>query len=152
MLENTYTLSTETVGGITRYFVTFFDGQGIIQMTEVSYPVYLEFLRFVKTERNLKRWTERHIEQSSLTCETLYKRAFKQPKCVEDVVVDKLKKELLQQVIDNLPETQRRRFSLYYEFDLTYEQIAEIEGRHFTSIRESVRKAEETIKNIMKNF
>jgi hypothetical protein len=39
-------------------------------------PVYLEFCRFVKQERNLRRWDERHTEYSELTEETLMRRAF----------------------------------------------------------------------------
>ena len=61
--SNPYTLRTEVSGGITRYYVSFTDGQAIHRETEVSRPVYLEFLRFVKIERSLRRWDERHIEQ-----------------------------------------------------------------------------------------
>ncbi|MGI6176338.1 MAG: hypothetical protein ACOYJC_09355 [Christensenellales bacterium] len=53
--ENPYTLRTEVVEGITHYYVSFQDGQAIMRETEVSRPVYLEFLRFVKHERNLRR-------------------------------------------------------------------------------------------------
>jgi len=69
MFDNTnpYTLRTETVEGIIRYFISFTDGQAVYREIEVSRPVYLEFLRFVKTERNLRRWDERHSEQSDLT-------------------------------------------------------------------------------------
>jgi hypothetical protein len=57
MFDNTnqYTLRTEIHEGITRYYVSFADGQTVHRETEVSRPVYLEFLRFVKTERNLRR-------------------------------------------------------------------------------------------------
>jgi hypothetical protein len=67
MFDNTnpYTLRTEVVGGITRYYVAFTDGQAVLRETEVSRPVYLEFLRFVKVERNLRRFDERHIERFS---------------------------------------------------------------------------------------
>jgi hypothetical protein len=69
MFDNTnpYTLRTEVVEGITHYYVSFQDGRIIMRETEVSRPVYLEFLRFTKHERNLRRWDERHTEQSELT-------------------------------------------------------------------------------------
>jgi len=149
---NPYTLRTETREGIAYYYVSFTDGQAILRETEVSRPVYLEFLRFVKTERNLRRWDERHLEQSELTDETLYARSLHQPKSTEESAFDSLQDEHLRQIIAKLPETQRRRFVLYHEFGLTYEQIAEMEGRNISSIYESVHGAEEKIKEKMKFF
>ncbi|MDR3149871.1 MAG: RNA polymerase subunit sigma [Oscillospiraceae bacterium] len=47
MFDNTnlYTLRTEVAEGIMHYYVSFKDGQAILQETEVSSSVYLEFLR-----------------------------------------------------------------------------------------------------------
>ena len=143
---NPYALRTETAGGITRHYVSFMDGQDTTQETEVSRPVYLEFQRFNKIERNLRRWDERHIEQSDLTDETLYDRALRQPKSLEETVYDSQRDELLRLAVQSLPKIQRRRFVLYHEHGLTYEQIAEIEGCHFTSVRIAVLRAEEKIK------
>lgn len=108
---NPYTLRTEVAEGMTRYFISFMDGQAILRETEVSRPVYLEFLRFVKAERNLRRWDERHTEQSDLTDESLYDRALHKPKSVEDTAFDSLRNEKLRQAIQKLPELQRRRSS-----------------------------------------
>ena len=154
MFDNTnpYTLRTEIVEGITHYYVSFADGQAIPRETKVSRPVYLEFCRFVKRERNLRRSDERHIEQSDLTDETLYNRALQPPKSVEDAAIDDIRDEQLRQVIAELPETQRRRFILYHEFGLTYEQIAEMEGCTKRAIKFSVDLAEEKIKEKLKDF
>jgi RNA polymerase sigma-70 factor (ECF subfamily) len=149
---NPYTLRTEVSEGITRYFVSFQDGQAIPRETEVSRPVYLEFLRFVKAERNLRRWDERHTEQSDLTDESLYDRALHKPKSVEDAAFDSLRSEKLRQAIQELPELQRRRFVLYHEFGLTYEQIAEMEGYRKSAICESVLRAEKKIREKIKNL
>jgi len=51
-----------------------------------------------------------------------------------------------------LPATQRRRFILYHEFGLTYEQIAEMEGCSKVSAFRSVSRAEEKIKDELRNF
>ena len=147
---NPYTLRTEVAEGITRYFVSFQDGQAIPRETEVSRPVYLEFLRFVKAERNLRRWDERHTEQSDLTDESLYDRALHKPKSVEDAAFDSLRNEKLRQAIQELPELQRRRFVMYHEFGLTYEQIAEMEGCSKASAFRSVGRAEEKIREKLK--
>ena len=150
--ENPYTLRTEIIEGITRYFVSFTDGQAVHRETEVSRPVYLEFLRFVSIERSLRHWDERHREHSELTEATLHKRALNPPASVEETVFDCLRNEQLRLAIQQLPEIQRRRFVLYHEFGLTYEQIAEMEGRHRTTICESVLRAEEKIREKIENI
>lgn len=106
---NPYALRTEVSEGMTRYFISFMDGQATLREAEVSRPVYLEFLRFVKTERNLRRWDERHTEQSDLTDVSLYDRALHKPKSVEDAAFDSLRNEKLRLAIQDLPEIQRRR-------------------------------------------
>ena len=154
MFDNTspYTLRTEDVEGITHYFVSFKDGQAADCETEVSLSVYLELLRSVKDERNLRRSDERHIEQSELMETTLYNRAFIPHKSVEDAVFDSMRNEQLRLAIQNLPEIQRRRFVLHHEFGLTYEQIAAREGCKKQSVCDSVLLAEEKIKEKIKNF
>jgi len=153
MFDNTnpYTLRTEDVEGITHYYVSFIDGQAVHHETEVSHRIYLEFKSFVKIECSLRHWNERHREHSELTEETLHKRAFYPQKSVEETTLDILRDEQLRIAIESLPEIQRRRFILYHEFGLTYEQIGKMEKRHFTSIQESVLRAEEKIKNIFEN-
>ena len=148
--SNPYTLRKEIVEGFTRYYVLFIDGQAVYRETEVSQPVYLEFLRFIKTERNLRRWDERHIEQSDLSEEMLYRRAFLLPKSADEMALDLQLKEILRRAIQDLPDTQRRRFILYHEFGLTYERIAMIEGCKKQSVCEAVFRAEEKIKKIFK--
>jgi RNA polymerase sigma-70 factor (ECF subfamily) len=147
-----YSLRLEEKCGLTHYFVSFTDGQAIPRETEVSRPVFIEFIRLFRTERNLQRWDERHIEQSELLEGTLLRRVLHPPKSVEEVVFDSERNESLRLAIQLLTETQRRRFVLHHEFGLTYEQIGDIEGRHYTSIGESILKAERKIYEIMKKF
>ena len=149
MFDNTnhYALRTEIVEGIMRYYVSFTDGQNVPRETEVSRPVYLEFLRFIRIERNLRRWDERHIEQSDLTDETLHDRALYPQKSIEDTAFDSLRNEQLRLAVQSLPEIQRRRFVLYHEFGLTYEQIAEMEGCTHVAVLRAVKKAQDSIKN-----
>lgn len=150
MLDSTkrYVLRTENVEGIDRYYVSFKDAQGGLQETEVSHPVYLEFCCFEKQERNMRRSDERHIEQSELAEETLYKRALRPPKSTEEMVSDKLRNEWLYGIVAQLPETQRRRLLLYYVDGMTYEEIAGIENCTFQAVAKSVKTAENFIKNI----
>ena len=154
MFDNTnpYTSRTENVGGFTRYYISFTDGQGIDRETEVSRPVYLEFSRFVRSERNLRRWDERHTERTDLTDEALRDRTLNPQKGVEETVFDSLRNEQLLLAIQNLPTIQRRRFVLYHEFGLTYERIAKMEGRAKTPVKRSVDRAEKKIREKIKLF
>ncbi|MDR1184195.1 MAG: sigma-70 family RNA polymerase sigma factor [Coriobacteriales bacterium] len=149
---NPYTLRTECAEGITHYYISFTDGQANHRETEVSRPVYLEFCRFVKQERNLRRWDERHTEYSELTEETLMRRSLRPPKGVEEAVFDGQRDKRLRQAIEELPELQRRRFVLYHEFGLTYGQIAQMEGCSKMSAKRAVDRAEEKIREELKNF
>ena len=112
----------------------------------------MEFLRFIKVERNLRRWDERRTEQSELTDETLYNRALNSQKAVEEIVFENLQNETLRMAIHGLPEIQRRRFILHHELSLTYEQIAKIEGSKRQPVTRSVERADEKIREAIKNF
>jgi RNA polymerase sigma-70 factor (ECF subfamily) len=124
------------------------DGQGVKQEVEVLHPVYLEFLRFVKKERNLKRWTERYQEHTKLTEEELYKRLLYSPKSIEDILFENIRNDLFIKILENLTEKQRQRFVLYFEFEMTYEQIAEMEGCTKRAIKFSIDQVMEKIKNL----
>ena len=55
--------------------------------------------------------------------------------------------EELHKAIARLPDTQRRRLVLYYFQQLTYEQIAGMEGCTFQAVAKSVAAAEKRLKN-----
>ena len=147
---NPYTLRTEAIDGITHYFVSFKDGQAALRETEVSRPVYLEFLRFIKDERNLRRFDERHVEQSELTEGALITRALHPPKSIEEIAFENLRNAFLRITIQCLPKVQRRRFILYHEFGLTYEQIAKMEGCTKMPVKRSIDRAEAKIRENIK--
>ncbi len=149
---DTYTLRAEVTDGITRYFVCFKDGQGVFHETEVSPIVYSAFCQFVKTERNLQRSDERHIEQSDLSDELLSKRAVHPQKSIEDIIADAEWANALQSAIAELSETQRRRFVLYYYSELTYKQIAEMEGCSHVAVMRSIEKAKAAIEKRIRNL
>ena len=153
MFDNTnpYSLRKEVVGGLTYYYVSFIDAQGALQETKISRQVYLEFARFVKRERNLRRSDERHIEQSELTENMLNNRAKITLPSTEETAIENMRDAFIQKAIAALPEIQRRRFTLYYESEYTYEQIAEMEGCTKRAIKFSVDRAKEKIIEEIKN-
>jgi len=148
--ENSYTLRTEEIKGIVRYIVRFKDSQDTLQEVEVPHSVFDALDSSSKKEEALARQDRRHIEQAELADAELYDRAASKPKSVEDVVLENLRNEKLEQAIAELPETMRRRFLLYHDCGITYERIARIENRNVKSIFESVRTAEEKIREKIK--
>ena len=145
---NPYTVFEVQEGGITKYFVSFNDGQAV-QEIEVSCDVYKEFQSFLQIERNLRRSDERNTEQSDLTELTLHKRAIDLPLPMEDAVMKKLTVEKLKISIARLPEIQRRRIYQYFFENKTYDEIAKAEHCTKRAIKFSVDAA---IKNLKKSL
>lgn len=138
--------------GNEHYYVSFKDGLGINHDIEITLELYLEFLSFEKQYKRESNIFDRYIEHLDLTEKQLNQRAFHPAKTVEEQVVDEITRGILDKAISELPETQRRRFILYYDFGLTYEKIAQMEGCSKMAIKYSVDIAVEKIKNKIKNF
>lgn len=128
------------------YFLSFQDGQSVPHELEIQKALYDLFNAFELRDLSYLNQVDRHIEQSELTEAALYQRAFLAPDSTEETALDSIENELLHRVIDKLPETQRRRLLLYYFGELTYEQIAMMEGCTFQAVAKSVNTAEKTIK------
>ena len=152
-MDKVYTLRTEVRGdGKTAYFISFTDGQGEFYDLEVSEPFFVEFRQMERKNRNLQQSDWRHQEASDLWDKTLYKRAFRVPKIVEELIFDAEQRELINKAIAALPEIQRRRFLLYHEYDFNYRQIGEMEHCRPQSIRYSVIRAREKIKAVIEKY
>ena len=152
-MDKVYTLRTEMRSDSkTAYFISFTDGQGEFYDLEVSEAFYIEFRQMERKNRNLQQSDWRHQEASDLWDETLYKRAFRVPKSVEELTFDAEQRELLRKAISALPEIQRRRFLLYHEYDFNYRQIGEMEHCRPQSIMHSVTRAREKIKAVIEKY
>jgi len=123
------------------YFVSFIDGQGIWQKAEVSLPIYQAFQQFVRTERNLRRWDERHIAGTLLEDSVV-----RSTQSAEDVVIKRQRCEEVRKAIRTLPKIQHRRFVLRYGLGFTYEKIARIEGCSFQQVAKAIKAAKNKIK------
>lgn len=136
----------------TSYHISFRDGQGKIQKLCVSYDFYMAFRRLELDERKIEGWDYRHREFSEIMEETLNWRAIRQPKSIEEVILEEERAELLQRAIHTLPEIQRRRFLLYYEYDFNYYQIGAMEHCTPQAARRSVIIAREKVKEQMRKY
>ena len=150
--KKAYTLKEEIREDGTRYSIGFKDGQGDYHELEVSPTFYAQFRRLELNNRKLENWDWRHREFSEIWDETLNRRALRLPKTLDELLMDKERDALLYRLIDELPETQRRRFLLYYEYDLNYYQIGAMEHCTASSARSSVVIAREKIKAQMKKY
>ncbi len=150
--DKVYTLREENARSVTKYFISFTDGQGVFHNLEISGTLYIEFRQLERTNRNLQQSDERHREYSELTEVTLNKRARVTPKSVDEFIIEAERSELLQQAIANLPDIQRRRFLLYYEYDYNYYEIGAMEHCTPQSARQSVVRAREKIKAQMEKY
>ncbi len=148
----TYTLREETAESGTRYFISFKDGQGSYHELEVSEKLFIEFRQMERRNRNLLQWDERHREFSEVYDETLNRRALRLPKSIEELIIEQERFELLNRTIAALPEIQRRRFLLYYEYDYNYYEIAAMEHCTASSVGQSIIRAKEKIKAQMKKY
>lgn len=147
-----YTLKKETTENVTRYFIGFKDGQGDYHELEVSPVFYAEFRRLELNNRKLENWDWRHKEFNEIWDETLNKRARRLPKSAEELMIEAERSELLQQAIVNLPEIQRRRFLLHYEYDYKLCEIGRMEHCAASSVGKSVSLAREKVKVQMKEY
>ena len=143
---NPYTL-TITEG---HYYLSFKDGRGKQQNIEIDEMLYQTFDRFELEDISHLNRVSRHIEHSELTDETLNDRAFYKAERIEDIVSESIECEQLHRAVSELSEVQRRRLKLYFFGELTYEQIAKLEGCKYQAVQSSVKAALKAIKKFMK--
>lgn len=148
----TYTLREEAAENGTRYFISFKDGQGGYHELEVSEQFFTEFRQMERRNRNLLQSDERHKEFFELSDEALNKRARVTPKGVDELIIEQERSELLHRIIAALPEIQRRRFLLYYEYDFNFYQIGEMEHCTASAVQKSVSVAREKVKAEMRKY
>lgn len=133
-----------------RYHLSFKDARGVMQNIEIDKVLYELFNRFELEDISYLNRVSRHIEHSELTEASLNDRAFYKAESLEESVSRSIEYEQLHKAISKLPETQRRRLLLYFFGELTYEQIAELEGCKYQAIQSSIYEAIKTLKKILK--
>lgn len=147
--DNPYTLLSD--GELNIYIINFKDSRNINQNIYVTKEVFEAFDKFELEDISQMHKYDKYIEHSEVFEETMYKRAFKFEKSVEDIVEQKLKFNNLLNEINNLNDIQKRRFVMYYFYEMNIEDIAKIEGCTFQAISKSISLAIEKIRKNFKN-
>ncbi len=145
---NPYTL-TITEG---RYYLSFKDRRGKQQNIEIDEVLYQTFDRFELEDISHLNRVSRHIGHSELTEETLNDRTFHKAKQIEDIVSESIEYEQLHRAVSKLPKVQCRRLKLYFFGEMSYEQIAKLEGCTKRAVKFSVDIAVEKLKKNFKKF
>lgn len=135
-----------------RYYLSFKDSRGALQSIEIDEVLYELFNRFELEDISYFNKLSRHIEHSELTEASLNERAFCKPESIEEEVSRNMEYELLHRVIEKLSEVQWRRLLLYFFGEMTYEQIAAIEGCTKKAVKFSVDIAIEKLKKDFGTF
>ena len=71
---------------------------------------------------------------------------------IEEIVFRKFRKKQLHKAMGKLPKKQKRRLILHYFYDMTYKEIAEIEGCSVRAVGYSIQKAVKELKKILKKI
>ncbi len=146
--DNPYTLSyNETTKS---YVVEFKDNKNAIQKVEITEEIYQALDKFELEDISQIHKYRKHIEHNEVYEETLYHRAINITVSIDEEIESRFINEELKDAINKLSEVQKRRIKMYYFEDKTLEEIAKIEGCHFTSVKESISSGLKKLKNLLK--
>ncbi len=135
-----------------KYFVSFTDGDGEFHRVEINLDIYSALFELNKTDRNLTRSDERNLEHSEITERNLNKRSFEKPKGIEEIILEKEMKTLFWEAIGELPDIQRKRLLLYYEYGFSLKEIAVMEKCSIRAIQYSIEIAKKKLEEKIKKF
>ncbi len=133
-----------------RFYIAFTDCEGVHRELEIDKALFETLNRFELDDLSFLNEVDNHYEHSELTEASLNARAFCQPETVEEIALQHFQNEQLHTAIAQLPEKQRTRLILYYFGELTYEQIAEMEGCKYQTVQESIYAALKKLKNFLR--
>ena len=141
---DSYTL--EYIEDEDKYYISFEDSAKQECRIEIEKEIFDIYMSSKKAYIKIKNETSRHLEHSLLSEVDIYKRAFEKSNNVVDIIMQKLESEKLQAALNKLTKEQRRRILLYYDYQLTMEEIALIEKCSKQSVQESIRWGMKKIK------
>lgn len=134
-----------------RYFIEYSDEIDRCRI-EVSLKEFREFNSFKSKNIKYKNIYDRYFEHSEQSEETIQKHMVKMVEGVEDIVYRNLMREEIEHALISLNEIQKRRFVMYYIDEMTYEEIAKVEGCTKRAIKFSVDASKKNLQKILKNL
>ena len=132
-----------------RYYIRFKDGSHVEHCLEIPKELFALLDQFELDDLSFLNEWDRHLEQSEQTEASLNARAIHRRETVEEEVFRHIENEMLHRAIVTLPEVQRRRLTLYYFGNLTYQEIADLDGCSKVAVKYTIDKALATLKKII---
>lgn len=133
--DNPYFLHSDEKNDI--YIVQFSNGDSQYNI-EISKDLFYEFDNIERYEARKIQYDKRYLEQSYQTDISLYNKAINKPLSVEDKTIKDIDYKKLNRAIGTLSKMHRRRILLYYDYNLSLSEIAEIEGCSKVAIKYSI--------------
>ncbi len=134
------------------YTVEFVDNKKVIYKVEISEEVYQAFDKFELEDISRIHKFRKHIEHLEVYEETLNARMVDKPMAIEEVVEQKILMDNIKEIIDSLPDIQRRRLKKYYFDNKTLEEIAFEEKCSKVAVKYSINIALEKISQKFLNY
>lgn len=134
-----------------KYYISFKDSVGKECRLEVDKDIFEIYLKSKKAYIKIKNETSRHLEQSDLDEEQLYKRIFKQPESIENIIIKNNDKAKLNNAMSNLTATQLRRIELHIIDEITIRDLAKMEKARKKQIEKSIYLGLKKIKKFFEN-
>ena len=143
---DSYTL--EYVESEDKYYISFIDSVNQECKIEIDKEIFYAYLKSKENYVKIKNETNRHLEQSELTDEEIYNRAFETEESIEETVMKSIEKEKMQQALKELTEVQQRRIELHIVNNITIRDIAQLEKVRKKQIEKSLQIGLKKIKKI----
>ncbi len=134
------------------YYVLFSNQHGSIVKTEVSKSIFDALKQLSREEEAARRSDARHIDYISISEQEFNRCKATLSQSTEDIVIGMELAASIHEAIYALPDIQRRRFLMYCEYELSLQQIAEIEGCTKNPVKRSIDKAKKTLREQLKSI
>lgn len=125
------------------YTVSFEDSRKEIQEIEINMEVFSAFNEFELKDLSQMNKDDLHrdnrfLDNSEKSEIIVFSSILNYTKSVEDIVEEKIMKENLNKIIEELPNIQQRRLKKYYYEEKTFEEIAKEENCTKRAVKFSV--------------
>ena len=129
-----------------KYYISFRDSVEQDCRIEIDKDIFDTYTNSKKAYIKIKNETSRHLEQSDLTEEDMYKRAFEPVESVEETVIKNIEKEKVNEALKDLTSTQFRRIDLHIVNEITIRDVAKLEKVQKSQIQKSLELGLKKIK------
>ena len=134
------------------YYIKFQDAQEVEICVEVSKDLFDFFDNCELEDLSLLNESDRHLDKTELSPYLLNVITNQSQDPLLDLTAKSQEERQLRMAIMMLPDKQRRRLLMHYWGNMTYKQIAKIEGCAFQVVQRSIEKAKINLKNILQNI